>query len=69
MVAFAWVMGVIVALLGGISLLSFTFFIGTGIDVWLTRARQFRRYASAAVLFVAALYHWEVIVPPSLDVA
>lgn len=62
MVVFAWVMGSIVALMGGISLLSFAIFIGTGIDLWLKRARLFRRYAFAAMLFWFNVWIWGTVV-------
>ena len=62
MVAFRWVMGIVFLLTGGFSLLSFGIFIGTGIDLWLKRARQFRRYALAAVLFWFNVWIWGTVV-------
>ena len=62
MVVFRWVMGIVFLLTGGISLLSFGIFIRTGIDLWLKRARQFRRYASAAALFWFNVEVWGRVV-------
>ncbi|MDO9314413.1 MAG: hypothetical protein Q7T97_07715 [Burkholderiaceae bacterium] len=62
MIVFRWVMGVIFALMGGISLLCFGVFIATGIDLWLQRARKFRRWAFAAALFWFNVWIWGTVI-------
>jgi hypothetical protein len=68
MIVFRWVMGIVFVLMGGISLLCLGVYVATGIDLWNHRARRFRRWASAVVLFwfnvevwgsvVTTLIHW-----------
>ena len=68
MTIFRWIIGVISAVLCTGALLSFVVYISSGIDLWVDRARKFRRLAWAALLFwfnieiwgrVAwILYHW-----------
>ena len=62
MLAFAWLMGSIAALMGAVSLLSYGLFIGTGTELWLKRARLFRTYALAAVLFWFNVWMWGTVV-------
>lgn len=62
MIVFRWVMGVIFAVTGGISLLSFGIFIGTGIELWLKRTQAFRRYAFAVALFWFNVEVWGKVV-------
>lgn len=62
MIVFRWVVGVVFALMGGISLLCFGVFIATGIDLWLKRTRMFRRWAFAAALFWFNVEVWGSVV-------
>lgn len=62
MVAFRWVMGIVFLLMGGISLTSLIIFIVTDIDLWLKRARVFRRHASAAALLWFNVEVWGRVV-------
>ncbi len=62
MEVFRWGMGIVVTLMGGISLLAFGIFIGTDVDLWLRRARLFRRYAFAAALFWFNVEVWGQVV-------
>lgn len=55
-------MGVIAALMGGLGLLALGVFIATGIDLWLKRARMFRHWACAAVLFWFNVEVWGSVV-------
>ena len=50
MTVFRWIVGIVAALLGTASLIAFVDFITADIDVWLERARAWRRLAWAAVL-------------------
>ncbi len=51
MTIFRWIMGVLVLVLGGSSVLCFALFMAFDINVWLDRARSLRRGAYLAVLF------------------
>ena len=51
MTVFRWIIGVISALLCGGALLSFVLFMAFDINIWLERARSFRRGAYMALLF------------------
>ncbi len=62
MTVFRWVMGVIFAVMGAISLVSFAVFIGTGIDLWLKRTLIFRRFAFAAALLWFNVEVWGSVV-------
>ena len=50
------------AVLAAGSLLSFAVFIGTGIDVWVERARSLRRGTSAALLLWFNVEVWGSVV-------
>jgi hypothetical protein len=68
MTIFRWIMGVLLLLLGGGSVLCFALFMAFDINVWLDRARSLRRGAYLAMLFwfnievwgrvVYTLVHW-----------
>jgi hypothetical protein len=51
MTVFRWIVGIVAALLGSASAIAFVIYITADIDVWLKRARQWRRLAWAAMLF------------------
>ena len=51
MTVFRWMIGLFAALLGAGAVLAFVVFIATGIDLWVRRARNWRRLAWAASLF------------------
>ena len=51
MTVFRWIFGVIAALLAIGSVVSFAIFIAADIDLWLKRARAWRRIAWAIALF------------------
>ena len=50
MTTFRWIVLGLAALLGAGALLAFAVFVATGIDVWIARARAWRRLAWAASL-------------------
>lgn len=50
MTIFRWIIGVVAALLAAGSVLSFTLFMAFDINVWLDRARSFRRGTYLACL-------------------
>ena len=58
MVVFRWIIGVISALLCGGAVLSFALFMAFDINVWLERARSFRRGAYMALLFWFNIEIW-----------
>ena len=62
MLIFRWTIGVIAALLalGGIG--SFVVYVAAGIDVWLERARHFRRWLSSAALLWFNVEIWRSVV-------
>ncbi len=62
MSVFDWVMGSILALTGGISLLCFGIFIATGIDRWMARTRTFRRWAFAVALLWFNIVVWGSVI-------
>ncbi len=62
MTAFRWIIGVISAILGAGSVLAFIIFISTGIDLWVKRARNWRRLTSAFLLFWFNFELWRHIV-------
>lgn len=51
MTIFRWILGVIAGLLGAGSLLAFVIFILADIDLWLKRARHWRRLMMAVLMF------------------
>lgn len=51
MTVFRWIIGIVAAILGTGSLIAFVVFIAADVDVWLKRARAWRRLAGAALLF------------------
>ncbi len=59
---FGWVMACILGLTAGVSVLCFGVFVATGIDLWLTRARRFRRWAFAAALLWFNVAVWGSVV-------
>ena len=62
MTIFRWIIGVISALLVGGSVLSFVLFMAFDINVWLERARSFRRGAYMALLFWFNVEVWGRVV-------
>ena len=62
MTVFRWIIGVIAAVLASGSLLAFVIFIITDIDVWIKRARAWRRLAWAAALFWFNVEIWGRVV-------
>ncbi len=58
MTIFRWIMGVWVFGLGGLSVICFAVYMSSGIDLWVDRARKFRRLAWAAALFWFNLEIW-----------
>lgn len=59
---FRWIIGVISLLLVGGATLSFVLFMAFDIDVWLERARVFRRFAYMALLFWFNIEIWGKVV-------
>ena len=62
MTVFRWIIGVIAGLLAAGSLLAFVIFIVADIDVWIERARAWRRLAWAAALFWFNVEIWGRVV-------
>ncbi len=62
MVIFRWTIGVIAALMALGSVGSFVIYVSAGIDVWLDRARQFRRWLSTAALLWFNVEIWRSVV-------
>jgi len=68
MTVFRWIMGVLLAVLAGASVLSFVLFMAFDVNVWLERARTLRRGAYLVMLFwfnteiwgrvVYTIVHW-----------
>jgi len=68
MTVFRWIMGVLLAVLAGASVLSFVLFMAFDVNVWLERARTLRRGAYLTMLFwfnteiwgrvVYTIVHW-----------
>ena len=54
MTVFRWIIAIIAGLLGSGALLAFVVFIASGIDLWIKRARDWRRLAWAASLLLLA---------------
>ena len=55
---FRWIIGVISVLLVGGATLSFVLFMAFDINLWLERARVFRRFAYMALLFWFNIEIW-----------
>ena len=62
MVIFRWTIGLIAALMALGSVGSFVIYVSAGIDVWLDRARQFRRWLSTAALLWFNVEIWRSVV-------
>lgn len=62
MTIFRWIIGVIVALLASGAAASFVVYVAAGIDVWIERARHFRRWLSTAVLLWFNVEIWRSVV-------
>lgn len=62
MTVFRWIIGVIGGVLATGSLLAFVIFIASDIDVWLKRARAWRRLAWATALFWFNIEIWGRVV-------
>ena len=62
MLIFRWTIGVIGALLALGSIVSVVVYMAAGIDVWLERARQFRRWLSTAALLWFNVEIWRSVV-------
>jgi hypothetical protein len=62
MVIFRWIIGVIAALMALGSIVSFVIYVSAGIDVWLDRARAFRRWLSTAALLWFNVEIWRSVV-------
>jgi hypothetical protein len=68
MIVFRWIMGVLLALTAGGSVLCFVLFMALDIEVWIERARSMRRGAYLVALFwfnteiwgrvILTLIHW-----------
>ncbi len=59
---FRWIVGVLAALTALGSLVSFGVYIGSNNDVWLERARRFRRYLWLAFLFWFNVEVWGKVI-------
>ena len=57
-----WILGIVAAVLATGTALAFIIFIITGIDLWVKRARHWRRLTSATLLFWFNLWLWTRIV-------
>jgi hypothetical protein len=62
MVIFRWTIGVIAALLALGGIVSFVIYVAAGIDLWLERARAFRRWLSTAALLWFNVEIWRSVV-------
>ena len=62
MEAFRWIVGVPAMLLAGSAVLAFVLFIIGGVDVWLERARQWRRLTFALVMFWFNVEIWRRVI-------
>ncbi len=61
MLIFRWIIGVTAALLAVGSVASFVIYMAAGIDLWLERARQFRRWLSTAALLWFNVEIWRSV--------
>jgi len=62
MTVFRWIMGVLLAVLAGASVLSFVLFMAFDVNVWLERARTLRRGAYLVMLFWSNTEIWGRVV-------
>jgi len=62
MEAFRWIVGVPAMLLAGSAVLAFVLFIIGGVDVWLERARAWRRLTFALVMFWFNVEIWRRVI-------
>jgi len=62
MTVFRWIIGVFVVMMGSAAALSFIVFIASGIDLWVKRARKFRHWTFAAVMFWFNFEIWRRVV-------
>jgi hypothetical protein len=62
MTVFSWIMGVLLAITGGLSLLSFVVYVSAGIDVWLKRAKLLRHWAYLVSLLWFNVWIWGTVV-------
>lgn len=53
-----WILGIAAVLLGGGSVIAFIIYVVADIDLWLRRARNWRRLFSAVALFWFNLEIW-----------
>jgi hypothetical protein len=61
MTVFRWTVGIVAALLGSASAVAFVIYIAADIDIWLDRARAWRRLAWAAVLLWFNVEIWRTV--------
>ncbi|HUG23851.1 hypothetical protein [Piscinibacter sp.] len=59
---FRWIVGVPAVLLAGGAVLAFVLFIIGGVDVWLERARAWRRLTFALVMFWFNVEIWRRVI-------
>jgi hypothetical protein len=62
MTVFRWIIGVLTAVVASGAALSFVIFIATGIDLWLARARKFRHWTFAALMFWFNFEIWRHVI-------
>jgi RsiW-degrading membrane proteinase PrsW (M82 family) len=62
MTIFRWIIGVIAALMAVGGIVSFVIYVAAGIDVWIERARHFRRWFSTAALLWFNVEIWRSVV-------
>ena len=62
MIVFRWIIGVIAALMAAGSVLSFVLFMAFDINVWLDRARSFRRWLYLSCLLWFNVEVWGRVV-------
>jgi hypothetical protein len=62
MTTFRWIIGSLFLLFGAGAVLSFVLFIVVDVDVWIKRARAFRRLASATALLWFNIEIWRRVV-------
>jgi len=61
MTVIRWILGIISAILASGTVLAFVLFIISGVDLWVKRARNWRRLTSALLLFWFNLELWRHI--------
>ena len=57
-----WMMGSLIVLTGGVSLVSFAIFISSDRKLWLERSRMFRQWAFALVMLWVNVEVWGSVV-------